>query len=1394
MTDVQVRPGALLAAGPSASRKAPTLLHEFFEEQATARPEQIAVITPGRMLTYAQVERTANRLARFLRGQGIGPGALVGLLVPRGAGVYISLLGILKAGAAYVPLDADYPAERLSYILADCRASALVTTAELADKANFPGKGVLLDKQAGELAAQSPKRLSPQETKVTPNDLCYIIYTSGSTGKPKGVELEHRNVCHLVEIERQLFRVRPDDRVFQGFSIAFDASVEEVWLAFTAGAALVVGTSDMVHAGPALSAMLTEARVTVFSTVPTLLSMLDEDIPTVRLLILGGEACPADLVQRWSRPQRRMFNTYGPTEATVIATAWECVPGKPVTIGAPIPTYQVVLLGEDLRPVGPGQPGELFIAGPGVARGYVGRPDLTAERFLTLPLPGSPGPPVRMYKTGDLGRWTAGGEIEYLGRIDGQVKLRGFRVELSEIEMVLLEFPGVQAAAVAVHQDAAGTQQLVGYLVLRDAQELDENAIRPMLRARLPHYMVPALLETLPRLPTMPSGKVDRRSLPPPRPRTPKAAGADPNRPGPRNDLERQITAVWEKLFAPQPVSVKDDFFLDLGGHSLLATRMVSELRKQPDLDAVAVLDVYRHPTVEALAAQVGKRRLAAAAHDPGPPPPGTAGPTQFQPVSALAHRLCGLAQLLALYFILGFASVQFLVPYLTYTWMVAADYPATITLLCSVASAGVAYPLLLVLSIAIKWLVIGRFRPGLYPLWGLYYFRWWFVKAILAVVPRALLVGTPLLNLYFRLLGAHIGKSVYLGTDEALAFDLLTIGDAAHIGAETVLTGCEVEDGLLKIGPIGIGPRCFVGTRCVLRPGATMMEGSSLEDLSLLRSENRIRAGKRHGGSPAAPLPAAGLAPGGSGDLPPVRRARRVGFSLLAAVGVCIFPALLLGAIFPGLVLLEVVAGRLGGYWYLAVTPLVALSFIVLFCLEVALCKWLLLGRVQPGRYPLYGSFHFRKWFVDKLMDLVLHVLLPIHTSLYQVPWYRLLGARVGRGTELSTATNVTPDLFTVGDGSFVADSVVLGAARVDGGFLTLGAIRVGSRTFVGNSAVLPPGAAVADGCLIGVLSTTPSSAEETGRAGVTWLGSPAFALPHRQPSTEFPEEQTFRPTRKLRVQRALIEAARVVLPLTVAIVLTSLLMSGLLHLRRSAGMGVAVVLLPLLLALCGLAAMALAIGLKWAVMGRYRPRERPLWSPFVWGTELVSVVCEWLGDVYLVRNLLGTPYLCGYFRLLGAKIGRRVYMDTAEITEFDLIEIGDDAALNQTCTLQTHLFEDRVMKMSYVRIGRRCSVGAGSTVLYDTYIADDSSLEDLSLLMKGEVLPAGTAWTGIPAIPTVRTSAAEMLSTIHRGRAPGLLATMPRRPGPISGSPPVVAPLGSPKVPPGRERGKQP
>ena len=346
-----------------------SLLHEFFEAQVDTRPEATAIIVEGRRITYAEIEQRANRLARYLHNHGIGRGSIVAILLSRSLDAYVSILGTLKAGAAYLPLDPEYPADRISYVLGDSHAETLITTASLASHhREFHGRIIAVDVDANAISSETSTRLPTDVVRVRSDDLCYVIYTSGSTGRPKGVLVGHRSVCNLVGAEAELFRVTSEDRVCQIASLSFDLSVEEIWLAFQAGACLVPVTRELAHAGLDLSKFLVENQVTVISCVPTLLSMLEEDIPILHLVILGGEVYPENLLTRWARPGRRMVNTYGPTETTVTATYSDLTPGKPVTIGRPLPGYRVRILDETLHPVPEGATGEICIGGIGVAR------------------------------------------------------------------------------------------------------------------------------------------------------------------------------------------------------------------------------------------------------------------------------------------------------------------------------------------------------------------------------------------------------------------------------------------------------------------------------------------------------------------------------------------------------------------------------------------------------------------------------------------------------------------------------------------------------------------------------------------------------------------------------------------------------------------------------------------------------------------------------------------------------------------------------------------------------------------------------------------------------------------------------------------------------------------
>ena len=341
-----------------------SVLHEIFEAQAAARPDSLAVVFGHRTATYGEMDRRANQLARYLCRKGVRRGATVALLAPRSVEAYIAILGILKAGAAYVPIDPAYPVDRIAWILEDSAAAVVLTVADAACPA-FHGEVVRIDADWEEIAGESDGLLPRDGGGARPRDLCYIIYTSGSTGRPKGVMVEHRNGCHLVNAEANIFGVGRDDRVYQGAPLSFDLSVEEIWLAFGAGATLVAATPEMARAGPALARQLARLGVSVLSTVPTLLGMLDpeqDELPALRLLILGGEACSNELTDRWARPGRRIVNTYGPTETTVIATFADLFPGRPVTIGRPVPGYRIYLLDDELRPVPRVRPGRSVLA------------------------------------------------------------------------------------------------------------------------------------------------------------------------------------------------------------------------------------------------------------------------------------------------------------------------------------------------------------------------------------------------------------------------------------------------------------------------------------------------------------------------------------------------------------------------------------------------------------------------------------------------------------------------------------------------------------------------------------------------------------------------------------------------------------------------------------------------------------------------------------------------------------------------------------------------------------------------------------------------------------------------------------------------------------------------
>ena len=1289
------------------------LLHQWFETTAQLHPTRPALLGPTGVVSYRELEERAAELADYLRATGVRPGDFVGLFIAKSTELYVAMLAVLKAGAAYVPLDVSFPAERVAFILSDCGARLLLTTGPAPAPGEWTGTALNLHQRPANSPGSLPAEPAPG---LSPDSPAYVIYTSGTTGQPKGVVLPHRSICHLVQAEQALFQPTPDDRVAQSFSVAFDASLEEIWLAWAAGAALVPVPDEVMKAPDALPAFLQTQGVTVFSTVPTLLSLLDTTVDTVHLLILGGEVCPPELLAAWSEAGRRIVNTYGPTEATVIATSADFVPGRPLTIGRPVPGYIVRLLDQAGQAVAPGLEGEICIGGAALATGYLNRPELTASKFIEADAQ-QPALRGRFYRTGDLGRFTASGEVEFLGRIDTQVKLRGYRIELAEIESLLLQFPGVRNAAVALKTGPDDVPRLIAYLILAAGYEFQEAEYRTFLRTRLAAYMVPALFVEMGSFPALTSGKVDRKALP-----YPQATETESNRVlvAPRTPVEEALLPLWQQRFGTQAISVTDDFF-DLGGNSLLASLMVSELRRRPGFASLSVRDLYAGRSIEGLA-----RCAVTPAETDTPTTSFSTEPAASTPAAGPAERVvtAGLQLLAAsLFYVLPVATLLLL---LRWTGM---NYWHWVPLLGLSLTAFLTYlPLYCLLVAAVKWTVIGRFRAGNYPLWGFYYLRFWLVKKTVESVPAYLLTGTPYLCAFYRLLGAKIGPHVHLNSNRLLAFDLITIGAGASIAPEACLLGYRIEAGRLILGPIEVGANAYVGLRAVLRNNSRLGAEAVLEDLSALSAGHEVSDHEVWAGSPARRLHT--LAPA---DCPPVvrpGRRTRLGYLALQTGALVLVQLLPAGSALPVVGLFYESVLRYG--WLAALALLLPLStlYVVLSILVSALFVRMGTSRQGAGTHSLYSRAYVQQWFVDAILAESLRLLRPLYATIYTPFYLRLLGARIGQRAEVSTLNHLSVDQLTVGAEAFLADSVSIGAPRVQRGVLTIAPTVIGARSFIGNSAVVPGGTTLGSGILIGALSTAPTT---TPADDTSWVGSPSFALPNRPVSHAFPASLTFAPPRRLVLARGLVEFFKITLPycfsfLSLGVLYHYCAEHPALPFWRVVLGGTCVFLVSIL----GLT--LLTVALKWIIIGRYVPAQKPLWSSFVWRSELINSLCESYVYPFWEALLLGTPFAASFFRWMGSDFGRGVYLDTTEITEFDLAHVGDRAELASGVTVQTHLFEDRVMKMSHLHIGTGASVGVSAVVLYDSEIEAGARLRSLSLLMKGERLPAHTTWQGIP------------------------------------------------------------
>ena len=1291
-------PATTPALFPGRPAAPPRTLIDILETTARRHPHEAALDDGATSLTYQSLLTEVDTLRRRLAAAGIGIGDRVGVRVPSGTiDLYVSILAVLAAGAAYVPVDAEDPDERAHLVFDEAEVCGVLTGQRELTMLREPG---------GKLGRPSPE------------DDAWIIFTSGSTGKPKGVAVPHRCAAAFADAEAGLFLtdepLGPGDRVMAGLSVAFDASCEEMWLAWRHGACLTTVPRSLVRSGADLGPWLVEQEITVVSTVPTLAALWPAAaLHEVRLLIFGGEACPPELAERLVAEGREVWNTYGPTEATVVACAAPLTGKEPIRIGLPLDGWQLAVVDAAGQPVPMGGTGELVIGGVGLAR-YLD-PAKDAEKYAPLESLGW----ARAYRSGDLVRAEAEGLI-FLGRADEQIKLGGRRIELGEIDAALQALPGVAGAAAAVRTNKGGNQLLVGYLAVTADGAFDQAEAVRRLREALPAALVP-VLAVVGELPTRTSGKVDRNALPWPLPGAGSEqtgggkdgrAGRDGKRSGrpPLAGTEAWLAGQWSDILGIEVDDPSADFFA-VGGGSLAAAQLIAPIRTR--YPGISVADVYQNSTLRAMARKLDLDTAHKSVQRIIEPTPRRAGLIQSLVMIPLATlvglRWCVLLGALnnALAWTDAGASRSW-APTVSWWWVllgwaVLMSPPGRI----AIAAGGAR-------------LLLRDVRPGNYPRGGAVHLRLWTAERLADISGATNLSGSWLTS-YARALGCEIGREADLHSLPPVT-GMLRLGRGCAVDTEVDLSGHWLDGDVLRLGTVRVGAAATVGTRSTLLPGARVGKRAEIAPGSAV--DDPVPTGQRWAGVPAVKT---GKATRRWPRERPARHGRWAAMYAASTLGLSLLPML---ALLPGLLVLgSAVRGSadLGAALAEAliwVTPAALCSLFTYAALVLVAVRALGVG-LRAGYHPLHSRTAWQAWTTERLMDLARTVLFPLYSSMLTPVWLRALGMKVGRRVEASTVLAL-PSMTTVGDGAFLADDTMVANYELGGGFLRIAEAEIGERAFLGNSGMAAAGRAVPDDGLIGVLSAAPKKS----KAGSSYLGMPPMKLPRTAGAGDL--SRTFDPPGRLVAARAAVESCRIVPVLCSA----ALAVTALAGFEALAGWSTAAAALlgGLLLAAAGVLAGLVSTAAKWVLVGRYRPVEHPLWSSFIWRTELADTFIEVLAVPWLAGSVGGTPLMNTWLRGLGARVGRGVWCETYWLPEADLVRLGDGASVNRGCVVQTHLFHDRIMRMDAVELGAGATLGPHAIVLPGTTVGARTTIGPASLVMRAERVPQDTRWLGNP------------------------------------------------------------
>lgn len=1326
----------------------PRTLIDILRATALRHPHAAALDDGDVILTYEDLLDEIDQTAHWLSQVGIRRGDKVGVRMPSGnRELYIAILSILAVGAAYVPVDADDPDERAEMVFGEANIAGY-----------FDASGLHLSAET-KARTQTERGVHAVEAPTTEDD-CWVIFTSGSTGKPKGVAVTHRSAAAFVDAEARWFLAShpegplgPEDRVLAGLSVAFDASCEEMWLAWRNGACLVPAPRSLVRSGVDLGPWLISREITAVSTVPTLAGLWPtEALDSVRLLIVGGEACPQELVDRLSTPERELWNTYGPTEATVVASGQKLEPGKPVTIGYPLDGWDLTVIDEEGNPVAPGEKGELVIGGVGLAR-YLD-PAKDAEKYAPLPSVGWD----RAYRTGDHVILDEGGLV-FAGRVDDQVKIGGRRIELGEVEAHLAALPGATQATVVVQKTGSGDSVLVGYVGAGgNASAMNHDDCLARLRDAMPAPMVPRL-HIMDELPVRTSGKVDKAALPWPLPIDPSQSAVEGLSPA-----EAWLSEIWAEVLSVPAPGAEADFFA-LGGTSLAAATVVAKIRERAP--QVAVKDLYDHPRLGRLAEELVSRGLidestlaiaSVPELDTAPTPSPISKKTRWTQVAAMV-------------------PLQWARGARWLTWLAIAN-AVGVTLIGSnsatdggTASFLIDLPVWLVVVMAVLFLtplgvmpinalmtrvLTKSITPGDYPRGGSVHLRLWMAERLAESSGVRSVSGAPFVLWYARMLGAQIGKGVNLHSLPPVT-GLVELGDYSSVEPEVDLSGYWVDGDVVHVGQIVVGADARIGARSTLLPGTRIGRAAHVEAGSTVTGEKKVKADARWSGSPAKKV-------GRSKhrfptEVPPAAR----GWVAVYAITAVVLALVPLAALFSAGAVISWGVGVSSSAWTtpanltlqrlvvhsLAWAPLGALAGFGVYMLLTLVFVRLLSIRLTPGVHPVRSRIGWQSWATVRLMDAARTDLFPLYASMLTPQWMRALGAKIGHDAEISTVVTI-PSLLDVREETFLADDTMVASYELGGGWMHIEGSRIGRRAFLGNSAITAPGRKLAKNSLVAVLSSTPKKTKN----GSNWWGSPPERLRRVNKAESDESAATYRPTLGLKVARGIVETLRLLAPI-VSLQLAVLVLGALQAITLgtaslidgnangnsvwmvTVALFVAWVFAPAVFWLAGLLGVFITVIAKWVCVGKHVQADHMLWSPYVWLNELQDAFVEVVAAPWYFNPAMATGGVNRALRWLGAKVGHGVWLESYWLPETDLVEIGEGATVGRGCVVQTHLFQDRVMSLDTVTLARGAVLGPHSVVLPAAKLGVGTHIEPGSLVMRGDHVPSRTRWRGNPIEP---------------------------------------------------------